>query len=254
MKTLTMKLDRWFDTMGMKRTLIFFGVPSILITVSFTWLYPYLIGVGMIEYWATFLCIWGILVLMTSTVLVMWKTSGRTFGDYFWVKKPRVKMVLISLGAFVLVQGLELITAPTRNLLIRLPGFGVPDVFPTAFSPELELTIPMEQWMGLELKGQWLPFVLWALWLVLNIFTEELLWRGFALKRMEKHFGKYAWVVNGLCWNIGIHFMMRWTFISLLPVSLLVPYLCQKYKSWIPGVIIHGVGNALAFVVMALSY
>lgn len=240
--------------MDLKATLVFFGIPSICITLSFMWLYPWMIESGVIEYWASFASIWAILIIMTVIVLYKWRQSGEKFGDYFWVAKPTWKIVLICLGAFVVVQGLELLTAPTRDWLQQLPGFAVPEVFPSVFRPDMTLELPMKTFMGMELKGQWMPFVLWALWLFINIFTEELLWRGYALPRMEKYFGKYAWIVNGLCWNIGIHFMMRWTFISLLPVSLLVPYLSQKYKSWVPGIIIHGVGNAMIFVIMALSY
>jgi hypothetical protein len=38
-----------------------------------------------------------------------------------------------------------------------------------------------------------------------------------------------------------------------LPVTLIVPYLSQRYKSLWPGVMIHGLGNMLLLVLMIPS-
>jgi membrane protease YdiL (CAAX protease family) len=43
---------------------------------------------------------------------------------------------------------------------------------------------------------------------------------------------------------------MRWNFIVLMPISLISPYLVQKYKNTWIGVIIHGTGNLLVFVIL----
>lgn len=37
---------------------------------------------------------------------------------------------------------------------------------------------------------------------------------------------------------------------TLLPVTLMVPYLSQKLDSTWPGIIIHGTGNLLVFIIL----
>jgi membrane protease YdiL (CAAX protease family) len=85
---------------------------------------------------------------------------------------------------------------------------------------------------------------------LVNIFGEEIVWHGYALKRMELHFGKSAWLINGVLWNILVHFFIRWSYISLIPVSLIVPWICQKTNSFWPGVIIHGMGNVIVYFII----
>ncbi len=82
--------------------------------------------------------------------------------------------------------------------------------------------------VGRIIPGNYIVLLLWTLWLVLNIGTEEFLWRGYALPRMEHKFGKYAWLINGLCRNIMIHYLMSWAFIALLPISLILPFTASK--------------------------
>ncbi|MFY0665219.1 MAG: CPBP family intramembrane metalloprotease, partial [Natronospirillum sp.] len=142
----------------------------------------------------------------------------------------------------------------TRDLLVKLPGFQVPSHYPDLFRVDTEFTIPMEKFLGMSLSGNVFPLVFFGIWLFTNIFCEEVLWRGYALPRMEKVFGKWAWVINGILWNVAIHFFFRWSFIVLIPISMVVPYLCQRYKSMIPGVIIHGGGNLLIYALLIPSY
>jgi membrane protease YdiL (CAAX protease family) len=64
---------------------------------------------------------------------------------------------------------------------------------------------------------------------------------------MEPTFGRWAWLVNGLCWAVIFHAFMRWNLLAILPSSLLIPYLCQRTGSIWPGVFLHGIGNLLVF-------
>lgn len=232
--------------------LLIFIIPGILITLSMQYLLPLLVEY-MPMFWAVVICLWGPLILTLIYVLLLWKKSKQPFNEFFRIGKLTKKLLFISLGAFILIQVLELAFTTTRIPLTQIPMFQPPEVFPEVFSPYFEPSIPLKTFMGIELKGNYSMLLLWAFWLVLNIGVEEFLWRGYALPRMEKVYGKYAWLINGLLWNILIHFFMRWSFISLLPISLLLPYIAQKSKSIWPGIIIHGVGNALLYVILVPS-
>ena len=59
---------------------------------------------------------------------------------------------------------------------------------------------------GMNMSGRWDIFAMMAVCLiVLNIGGEELWWRGIILPRQELAFGKWAWLVNGLLWDL-FHF------------------------------------------------
>jgi membrane protease YdiL (CAAX protease family) len=221
--------------MTLKESLLFFGVPGIVMFFLFTWAYRILLKLGFAIYWSAYICLWSPLLVMISIIFIRYHMSNVSFKEYFLVSKLKKRQLLVILGAFIIVQALESLLGFTRPVLASLPGFHVPNYFPDIFKADMEFKIPLESFLGMKLSGNLFPILFWVLWLFTNIGCEEILWRGYALPRMEKYFGKWAWVVNGLLWNICIHFFMRWSFITLLPVTLIVPYLSQKYKSMWPG-------------------
>jgi len=239
--------------MNTKQTLLFFGLPGLIITLLFNYAMPVLLENGWPLHWAVFFSVWAPVIALFCGVIFIWKQSQRPLRDYFWLSKVSWKQVLILLAVFIGAQALEGALSFSRALLTQLPGFHVPDYFPEIFKANYELQWPLQSFMGMPVKGNYGLLGFWALWLVVNVIGEELLWRGYALPRMEQYFGKWAWLINGLLWNLFIHFFMRWSFIALLPVSLAVPYFSQKYHSWVPGLIIHGLGNALFFLILIPS-
>lgn len=240
-------------TMDLKKSLLFFGIPGMVIFFMFNWVYELLVKLNLTINWVTFICLWGPLLVLLGIVLIKFKNSNTDFKEYFWINKLNKKQILIVLGAFIIVQAGETLLGFTRPILAALPGFNVPDFYPDIFQIDMKLEIPLKSFLGMNLPGNIYPVFFFLLWLIANIGCEEMLWRGYALPRMEKFFGKWAWLINGLLWNICIHFFMRWSFITLLPVTLIVPYLSQKYKSLWPGVIIHGLGNVLLYIVLIPS-
>jgi membrane protease YdiL (CAAX protease family) len=240
--------------MGPLPSVLFFGVPGLVIFALFSLAYPRLISMGVPIPWATYLCLWSPLIGMAIVVLVNFINSGKRFTEYFWMNSVSRKGYLIILVGLLVVQIFEASLGFTRPLLAQLPGFHVPEHYPDLFRVDTQFSIPMQQFLGMELSGNLYPLLFFGLWLLTNIFCEELLWRGYALARMELYFGKWAWLVNGLLWNIGIHFFFRWSFLTLIPISVIVPYLSQKYRSMIPGLIIHGVGNLLIYALLIPSY
>lgn len=241
-------------TMNLKKTLLFFCLPGMAIFLLFSVLYKELVSMGIPIHWATYICLWSPLLVLLGSILCFFALSKQKAHTFFWINPLTLKQVVIVLGALVAVQVLETTLGFTRPVLASLPGFHVPEYFPDLFRVDTEFIIPMESFLGMELSGNIFPLVYFGIWILTNIVCEEVLWRGYALPRMEKHFGKWAWLVNGLLWNFAIHFFFRWSFIALIPVSLLVPCLSQKYKSLWPGIIIHGGGNVLIYALLLPSY
>jgi membrane protease YdiL (CAAX protease family) len=82
------------------------------------------------------------------------------------------------------------------------------------------------------------------LYLLLNIFGEELWWRGYILPRQELQLGRYTWLVHGILWA-WFHAFKWWTIPALMIVCLVVPFVAQKTKNTYPGILAHLVINGL---------
>ncbi|UCH96371.1 MAG: CPBP family intramembrane metalloprotease, partial [Candidatus Aminicenantes bacterium] len=236
-------------------SLLFFGIPGLLIFLGVYWLVPFLVNQGIPLISAYFLVIWGPIIVLFIIILRRWLHSSKagkkkTFKEYFNLRTLRGKAWLWVIAGLLAAQVLEVLLSPSSKILARLLLFNPPEVLPEIFSPFFDPSAGLTRFMGVPVKGNWWLILFWCLWLIVNIGGEELLWRGYALPRQKKVFGKWAWLVNGLMWNLFIHFFMRWTFIALLPTTLIVPYLCQKLDSTWPGIIIHGTGNLLVFIIL----
>ena len=95
--------------------------------------------------------------------------------------------------------------------------------------------------------GAWLPFF------VLNIVGEEFVWRGVALPRQEVAFGGRAWLVNGILWLL-FHAAFPWqVLVTLVPITLILPYVVQRRRSTWVGIVIHAGFGAMGFLVLAFG-
>lgn len=91
----------------------------------------------------------------------------------------------------------------------------------------------------------WLPFF------VLNIVGEEFVWRSVVLPRQEVAFGERAWLVNGILWLL-FHAAFPWqVLVTLVPITLILPYVVQRRRSTWAGVIIHAGFGGAGFLVLA---
>jgi membrane protease YdiL (CAAX protease family) len=94
-------------------------------------------------------------------------------------------------------------------------------------------------------------FAAWVPLFVSNILSEELCWRGYLLPRQEKRFGRTAWLSNGILWWL-FHWSFGWQImLTLLPITLLLPWIVQRRRNTWVGIIIHGIFNAAGFIAVA---
>ena len=93
--------------------------------------------------------------------------------------------------------------------------------------------------------GAWLPFF------VLNVVGEEFVWRGIVIPRQEVAFGGMAWLVNGILWLL-FHAAFPWqVLVTLVPITLILPYVVQRRRNTWAGVIIHAGFGATGFLALA---
>ena len=241
--------------MTLLQSLLFFGLPglAIFLGIYLAVLFATASGVPLIVAWT--LALWGPIVVQLVWVLMRWRNSAphERFRDRFRLHALPRRVWGVILLAFLAVQLGEAVLAQVTPLVAQWPFFAPPPVLPELFSPGFDPAEGLETFLGVPVRGNWWLVLFWLGWLVVNIGGEEILWRGYALPLQERVFGRYAWLVNGLCWNLLIHAFMRWTFLALMPVSLVIPYLVQRYRNTWIGIWIHGLGNLLVLVLLVPS-
>ena len=143
---------------------------------------------------------------------------------------------LWSLGGLAAVS---LSSAGIVTLLGRLPG----ELSLHPWFMAVEPLTPGRYWI----LAVWLPF--WGL----NILAEEVVWRGVVLPRQEMAFGKWAWLVNGTGWLL-FHAAFPWqVVVTLVPITLILPFVVQRLGNTWAGVIIHAGLNGPGFLALAFG-
>lgn len=104
-----------------------------------------------------------------------------------------------------------------------------------------------------ELLGAWWFFFLFLIMLIFNtILGEEFLFRGILLPRMQKSFGKWDWVANGVLMG-SYHWHQPWMIPSGIISSVFVfSFVAKRYKSTWMSIALHSVQSVI-FSVMVLG-
>ena len=176
-------------------------------------------------------------VLLTAAVLLYQEQRGARPGSWaarFWLRPLSARDWLWVLGGFAAIAALTGGIAAAIGILsddTKLhPSF-------MAFEP----LGPGRYWI----LGAWLPFF------ALNILGEEFVWRAFMLPRQEVAFGESAWLVNGVLWFL-FHAAFPWQVLAtLVPITLILPYIVQRRRSTWIGVAIHAGFGGMGFLFLA---
>jgi membrane protease YdiL (CAAX protease family) len=171
---------------------------------------------------------------------------GQRITERLRLVRPGTKDVIagVLLGIFML--GTFNMLAFTRPWLRNIMPWGPPAWFADFLTPT--------HFQGMSLAGNWWPVLVYFIQYVFNVFSEELLWRGYILPRQEMSLGNRAWLANGILWNL-FHWFFYWNLIPLLPSCLALTWLTQRTKSTWTGILGHGIlnGAELARVVMIVA-
>jgi hypothetical protein len=126
----------------------------------------------------------------------------------------------------------------------------LPAYIPLALDPRANSTSDPEvlrTLMGGQIEGNWPIVIVYFVLLFFNIIGEEFWWRGVILPRQELAFGRWAWLVHGLLWCL-FHAFKYFDYLSILPITLAIPYVSQRLKNNTPAIIAHYVVNGLGFL------
>ena len=108
--------------------------------------------------------------------------------------------------------------------------------------------LPTPPFMEVPSGNLFWVFLGWIPLFICNILGEELLWRGYLLPRQELVFGRSAWLVNGLLWLLFHWSINLPSMVMIFPTTLIVPWIVQRRQNTWVGILIHGIFNALGFI------
>ena len=160
--------------------------------------------------------------------------------------------VSIALAIAILVLNESL--AWTIPWLQGLPGFGLPPIVPEIFVDPYEAVNPASgsaTFLGVPLNrdAAWLiPF--WLIWVVGGVLGEELVWRGYLLPGQEVRYGRWAWLVNGMRWNVPFHLYTLSHSLSDLPFYLVLSFVVQRSGNTWVAVGVHALMISMAYVLI----
>jgi membrane protease YdiL (CAAX protease family) len=158
-----------------------------------------------------------------------WNLKKMEKSDWLWTV---FLITVILLGYFSLAE--------TSDWIIERFPFLTPP-------KEFDLIITENSFFGLPLKGNWWVLVLHIAVLILNIFGEELFFRGILFPKQKIIHKKHTWIVHGLCYHL-FHMFYPWNFLRILPESLAYDFVVQKTNNTWPGIIAHFTFNSLALI------
>jgi membrane protease YdiL (CAAX protease family) len=239
--------------MPLWQALTLFGTPGLAILLLTYAAVPQWVESGMPLIWSWTLAI--LLPLLLTNLLVvggyLWRRhpslsalrtrfrlTAPSTEDWKWIGIGFVTTIVLSF-AFEWTQPYMRELAPMQPIVPEL----FVDPYATAANRGGTATF-----FGVPMAGEYWLIPFWLVWLAVMVPLEELLWRGYALPRMEARYGRFAFVVNGVLWNLPFHLYTFWSVFTDLPMYIIVPFVAMKTRSTTAAIILHYALPLLALV------
>lgn len=227
--------------LGLIKSIFYFGVASFIVSIGINYFYILFIKGGNSSFWGYILFYLIPLSLMFFGSIVYFFIEGNaitwaSFKERFMLNKMKGMdwlWVLIILVIYLLC--LLLLTPVTKWIATNIPFLSPGDLTPSYYNPLViqKQTIPVE-FFDLNMKGQWLIFIL--LIILTNITSSgiELWMRGVIFPRQELVFKNWTWLLNGLLSTFLWAGIWKWYIILFLPFWLILSYIIYKrHNLWI---------------------
>ena len=232
---------------------ILFGVIiSSLGIISFYILRPFLEKSGFTEYAAYLFSISVVFIIMLvwSILAYFSEDNDRSFKDF--VKRVRLdglpsKWFFWTIGLTVIMFLSLIIFSPILSKLISHNMIPFPENVPDFINPTKQLSIIK---VREQLISQGVIAIIPVI-LILNIFSEEIFWRGIILPRQELTHGKNAFWIHSIIWAFT-HLFQFWLLFPIFIGSVALSYIVQKTKSTWISIIAHLLNNSTPFLIMAI--
>jgi membrane protease YdiL (CAAX protease family) len=230
--------------MSFAKSLLFFGLPLLMMAAAFWGLIPVMDLMGVRLFITFLIALGGPLLFLFLLSLRFYRTEGNpwiwsAFRDRFRLQRMNGIDWLCAIILAGFLFGSNILLTPTFDWIANY--ITVPKYLVRMFDQD------PNYFMEIPLKGNWWIPVGMLVFTLCNVFGEEFWWRGYILPRQELSFGKWTWLIHGLLWN-AFHLFMPWEQIRLLPGSLALPFVAQLRKNTWPGIIAHFAINIPAFI------
>lgn len=184
-------------------------------------------------------------ILLIVFYIVLNSFCLNTFGiDDF---RSVVINTLFSFGLLMLISKLD------REEYYGLVG--VKDLKKYLYFLPLVLILTVNLWNGINITGSWKSIVFYILNMLNVGFIEEIIFRGFLFKMMEKDNLRSAIIVSSITFGVG-HIVNLFMGAELIPTLLQICYatsigylfvtIFYKSKSLVPCIATHSIMNALS--------
>lgn len=239
-------------------SVFWFGLPGVLILACVYWLVPYLVGGGMPLLHAWTLSVVGPTVLNALLVAAchvhLESPDWSRFVRRFRLQRPSLRVVALVPALAVAILALNESLSWTIPLIRELPGVVPPPIQPALFEDPYTVmgSAGPAEFMGVKLDGSaWWLLPYWVIfWVMIAVFSEEFVWRGYLLPKQQAVWGRWAWLFNGLFWNVPFHLYTFTAVIADMPFFLLLPLATQKVGNTWFAVMVHALLASLALIVI----
>ncbi len=225
-------------------------VISLLGILCFYGLRPYLEQMGWNEYTAYLasLSIVFLVMLAWSALAFFLEGNSRTWEAF--LRRTRMDrfspgVLAWSIGLGLLMFASTLIFSPLISRAISGGFLPIPQGIPDYINPVKQLSIVQ---VKAQLSAQGVvPLI--PIVLLLNIFGEEIFWRGLVFPRQELIHGRRTFLIHGVIWAFS-HLFQYWLMLPILISSVALAYVYQRTRNTWAGILAHMLNNALPFVIM----
>jgi membrane protease YdiL (CAAX protease family) len=225
-------------------------VISLLGILCFYVIRPYLEQMGWSEYTAYLgsLSIVFLVMLAWSALAFLREGHERTWAAF--LRRTRMNrlspgVLPWSVGLGLLMFSSTLIFSPLISRAISGGFLSIPQGIPDYIHPLKQLSIAQ---VKAQLIAQGVvPLI--PIVLLLNIFGEEIFWRGIIFPRQALRHGDRTFLIHGVIWAFS-HLFQYWLLLPIFVSSVALAYAYQRTKNTWAGVLAHMLNNATPFFIM----
>lgn len=244
--------------LGVVGSIVFFIIPAAILYWTHFFFIPGFISRTGAPYLVGYLIGWPFtMALFLVAAMVGYRIEGNAFQwqslavrfrlirmsgkDWLWT----LVLLAVSMALYV---GLGF----SSQWLAQLPLLAPHPLMPADFGPGAASARVPGIFMEMPLAGQWWVALAFLAGWLLNVFGEELWFRGYLLPRQELAIGTRAWIANGLMFGFN-HIWQPWNLLLIVPTSLLGAYVVQRRRNTWILIVMHGLMNLILVVAVVLN-
>ena len=238
--------------MSLFQSIIFMFAIALIGMLAFYGLRPILENVGLDQYSAYFYSLSAVFLVMIVWTVVAYIREGnerslKEFSRRMGIDQFRPGLLVWSIAVGLLML---LSTAFFSPITARLATAGlvpIPDRLPDYINPTaLQSLASIRDQLASNQAFLLIPIVL-----LLNVFSEELFWRGLIFPRQELVHGSHTFLVHGLIWAFT-HLFQYWLLPPIIVGAVVLSFARQKTKNTWVGIIAHFINNSLPILILLL--